>query len=94
MPVNLSIENAPDDFVRRLRLWNHRSLQGELLVLSVADDGPGVDDLAQLSHGRGVGLRNTRERLAVLYGDRARLASHDAQPGLRIDIEFPAEFAA
>ncbi len=36
MPVNLSIKNAPDDIVSRLRAraeHNHRSLQGELLAI-------------------------------------------------------------
>jgi hypothetical protein len=36
MPVNLSIKNAPDDVVRRLRQSeerHHRSLQGELLAI-------------------------------------------------------------
>ncbi len=36
MPVNLSIKNAPDDVVERLRVRakrNHRSLQGELLAI-------------------------------------------------------------
>ena len=36
MPVNLSIKNAPDDIVSRLRTRaekNHRSLQGELLAI-------------------------------------------------------------
>ena len=32
--------------------------------------------------GRGVGLRNTRERLAVLYGERHRFAVLDNKPGL------------
>ena len=67
-------------------------LIGQRLVLHVADDGPGVANTALLGVGRGVGLRNTRERLDVLYGARARFASHNTQPGLRIDIEFPAEF--
>lgn len=36
MPVNLSIKNAPDDIVNRLRARaerNHRSLQGELMAI-------------------------------------------------------------
>jgi plasmid stability protein len=36
MPVNLSIKNAPDDIVRRLREraeQHHRSLQGELMAI-------------------------------------------------------------
>ena len=69
-------------------------LVGQRLLLYIADDGPGLPEGASLVHGRGVGLRNARERLAVLYGDRARFTSHDVHPGLRIDIEFPAEFAA
>jgi sensor histidine kinase YesM len=56
------------------------------LVLTVADDGPGPEpygepgerrDGAQAAAvswaGSGVGLANTRERLATLYGDRGRL---------------------
>ncbi|HEX5327574.1 MAG TPA: Arc family DNA-binding protein [Acetobacteraceae bacterium] len=36
MPVNLSVKNAPDDVVQRLReraQRNHRSLQGELMAI-------------------------------------------------------------
>jgi plasmid stability protein len=36
MPVNLSIKNAPDDVVQRLRERagrHHRSLQGELMAI-------------------------------------------------------------
>ncbi|MGH8488668.1 MAG: FitA-like ribbon-helix-helix domain-containing protein [Gammaproteobacteria bacterium] len=36
MPVNLSIKNAPDDVVQRLReraSRHHRSLQGELMAI-------------------------------------------------------------
>jgi len=64
---------------------------GQRLLLHVADDGPGLAAGASVGGGRGVGLRNTQERLAVLYGDRSRFAYHDTKPGLRIDIEFPAE---
>jgi two-component system LytT family sensor kinase len=68
-------------------------LAGTQLQLTVADQGPGAAEATALTAGRGVGLRNTRERLAVLYGDRAGFVGRDARPGLRIDIEFPAEFA-
>lgn len=48
--------------------------EGEHLVLSVEDDGVGsrgasVEDQAPST---GIGLRNVRERLATLYGERAR----------------------
>jgi len=67
---------------------------GQRLLLHVADDGPGLNGGASVTSGRGVGLRNTQERLVVLYGDRSRFAHHNTKPGLRIDIEFPAEHAA
>ncbi len=67
---------------------------GQRLLLHVADDGPGLAPGASVGGGRGVGLRNTQERLLVLYGERSRFAYHNTKPGLRIDIEFPAEHAA
>ena len=48
--------------------------EGEELVLAVTDDGPGPDDqAATVQRAEGIGLSNTRERLAVLYGNRASL---------------------
>lgn len=44
---------------------------GRSLVLTVFDDGAGV---GQGGLGSGVGLRNVRQRLAALYGDRASVA--------------------
>jgi two-component system, LytTR family, sensor kinase len=52
-------------------------LDGETLVLSVTDNGPGV---AADSDSGGVGLANTRERLRTMYGDAASLAL-DARSG-------------
>jgi two-component system LytT family sensor kinase len=46
--------------------------EGDELVLSVTDDGPGPGGGLEEPR-EGVGLANTRERLATLYGDRARL---------------------
>jgi two-component system LytT family sensor kinase len=69
-------------------------LIGARLLLHVADDGPGLADPALFADGRGVGLRNTRERLAVLYGARARFVGIDTGAGLRIDLEIPAEYAS
>jgi hypothetical protein len=38
-------------------------------------------------------LRNTRERLAVLYGENHRFAVLNSHPGLRIDMALPLEMA-
>ena len=47
----------------------------------------------ELGAGRGVGFRNTRERLAVLYGDQQKLAVRFSRPGLRLEITMPFEAA-
>ena len=58
------------------------------LVLVVSDDGPGL--LPPRPGHSGIGLTNTRARLARLYGDRARL---DVEPlagsGVRVAIALP-----
>jgi signal transduction histidine kinase len=53
--------------------------QGGQLVLTVRDDGPGLPPAAEVS--TGVGLSNTRARLAALYGDQASLEVSDAPGG-------------
>jgi two-component system, LytTR family, sensor kinase len=67
--------------------------RGNMLELAVADDGPGLNTGAAPGAGRGVGLRNIRERLAVLYEDRHRFATIDNKPGLRIELGLPLEVA-
>jgi two-component system LytT family sensor kinase len=72
--------------------------RGSMLELAVSDDGPGLtsNSPAAVSHGAsrgGVGLRNTRERLSVLYEDRQRFATMDNKPGLRIELGLPLELA-
>jgi two-component system, LytTR family, sensor kinase len=64
-----------------------------LLELSVIDDGPGIKEGAPQGERRGVGLSNTRERLAVLYGGSCRFSVMNAQPGLRVDMALPLERA-
>ncbi|MGN6453589.1 MAG: sensor histidine kinase, partial [Steroidobacteraceae bacterium] len=64
------------------------------LELSVIDDGPGLREGMPAGERRGVGLRNTRERLAVLYGQNCRFAVLNAQPGLRVEMALPLEIGA
>jgi two-component system, LytTR family, sensor kinase len=69
-----------------------RAREGRL-ELSVIDDGPGLREGLPASDRRGVGLRNTRERLAVLYGESYRFTVLNAQPGLRVEMALPLEIA-
>ena len=65
-----------------------------LLELSVIDDGPGLREGMPAGERRGVGLRNTRERLAVLYGGNYRFAVLNTHPGLRVEMALPLEIGA
>jgi plasmid stability protein len=75
MPVNLSIKNAPDMVVQRLRQRaerHHRSLQGELMAIieaAVREDRPAglVDILAEI---RALGLQTPSEAADLVRADR------------------------
>ena len=61
---------------------------GNLLHLSVSDDGPGFNGTEAAAEG--VGLSATRMRLFWLYGDAASLAlSSDSGNGARVEITLP-----
>jgi two-component sensor histidine kinase len=62
--------------------------RGADLEVVVEDDGVGF---GATTRGGGVGLSNLRERLAALYGARARLAIEDARPGTRARLTLPLD---
>lgn len=75
MPVTLSIQNVPDDVVRRLReraRKHHRSLQGELLAIleeavtpsRARTPGEVLDEVRRL------GLRAPSEAASIVRSDR------------------------
>ena len=77
MPVTLSIKNAPDDVVARLReraARNHRSLQGELLTIIEAAVAPtrrkSIEEIA--ANAARIGLSTPSESVEILRADRAR----------------------
>ncbi|MGH9944732.1 MAG: sensor histidine kinase [Pyrinomonadaceae bacterium] len=66
--------------------------QNGSLRLRVRDNGPGlsVNPTAQQTSKEGLGLRNTRARLARLYGDAHRFElSNDPEGGLIVTLEIP-----
>ena len=69
-----------------------RVFAGELL-LELSDDGPGaalVD--GEIPSARGVGLRNTRERLQALYGNGHSFRLGNTVPhGLTVNIRIPCQ---
>lgn len=59
------------------------------LLLEVADSGPGISD-KEFIPGRGVGLRNTLDRLETFYGEKYTFETFDRAPsGLSIQIRIP-----
>lgn len=83
----LSLRDGP------LALSIAASRAGDRLVVRVADDGVGpvpAGDASAARPGHGLGLANTRERLARLYGDRSefRLETSEAR-GATVTIHLP-----
>jgi two-component system LytT family sensor kinase len=69
---------------------------GDNLELLVRDDGPGLPSGFSILRARGIGLRNTRERLVQLYGDRASfdIATSATGPGTIATARLPLRLAA
>lgn len=90
------VENALEHGIARRagagRVEVRAARAGDALRVTVADDGAGLARVPPRGdHGdRGIGLTNTRRRLAALYGDRQRL-SLAGRPGggLVVTLELP-----
>jgi Putative regulator of cell autolysis len=61
---------------RIARLCIEATRQDDRLVISITDEGPGMQ-----SEGRGIGLSNIRARLKHLYGDAGRLTLQSRERG-------------
>ncbi|MFL5538080.1 MAG: sensor histidine kinase [Longimicrobiaceae bacterium] len=86
------VENAVKHGVGRLkgvgRIRIEARRDGSRVVLRVCDNGPGMEGDAPAREG--VGLRNTRERLAELYGEEGRLALRPAEGGgVEAEVSLP-----
>jgi LytS/YehU family sensor histidine kinase len=64
-------------------------IEGDRLRIEIEDDGPGMNRFAP-SRGSGTGLRNTRERLSRIFGNRHRFQVDSDAGGTRVEIEIPA----
>lgn len=63
---------------------------GDALIITVSDNGPGVDEDFDKAATNGIGLSNTIERLKTLYGSDHKLEIQNIdQGGLRVTIHIP-----
>jgi plasmid stability protein len=75
--INLSIKNAPDEVVRRLRRRaerHHRSLQGELLAIieEAVQTDEELSPREVLAEVRRLGLSTASDSTAMIRADRER----------------------
>lgn len=66
--------------------------EADTLKIRIEDDGPGLPAMETGPRRKGLGLANARERLELLYGDRAGLIARNREPnGCRVDLWLPLE---
>ena len=93
------VENAIKYGIARAEEGGHLRIAAKVfagdLLLELSDDGPGVELVEGLiPHANGVGLRNTRERLQELYGNKHSFRLSETSPhGLTVNIRIPFETA-
>ncbi len=67
-------------------------VQQDTLMLKLSDTGPGLGNGDSGQKSSGVGLKNTRERLQQLYGDKQAFTLAPNEPtGLTVTINLPYE---
>jgi len=72
----------------RIEIRSHRDKSR--LVISIADDGIGLPTDFELTEHAGVGLSNTRSRLAQLYGEQAEMDLREPQQGgVTVTLSLP-----
>ena len=85
--IKHGIEQSPSGGAIVLTARLESSGAGARLAITVADTGAG---LGSTTPGQGIGLSNIRERLALLYGDRASLELEENAPrGFRARLLLP-----
>src|SRR4028119_2158094 len=73
-------------------IWVTATPEGDSVRIEVADNGAGGQDALVATQSTGVGLANTRDRLAQAYGERHRFATRkNEQGGFSVIVEIPLD---
>jgi len=92
--VENSIKHGLESTGRVGRIRLESGVDGGRLWIEVSDNGPGLPSGAGAALSSGVGLRNTRDRLAQLYGADHRFEiSNREGGGVLVRVEIPARRA-
>jgi len=89
------VENAIKYGIARAEGGGHLSISAKVfagdLLMELSDDGPGCELVdGHIPDSKGVGVRNTRERLAAIYGSEHSIRLSQTDPhGLTISIRIP-----
>jgi sensor histidine kinase YesM len=78
--VENAVKHGVDKITAAGKIGIRARLEGERLVLTVTDNGPGPAKITRLDDA-GVGLANTRQRLEQLYGNEQSLTLAEAPGG-------------
>lgn len=93
--IENSIKHGLEPRIKGGTITVRSHIAGNRLLIEVADDGVGIDTRPQNSvrrTGAGIGMKNVRERLEVLYGNQAsfKVVSSPGR-GTQVLIELPME---
>lgn len=89
--VENSIKHGLDHTTDRAIITIEALKKQNNLVLRVADNGRGCEEPQHVFHNGGIGLRNVRERLSLLYGKNGELAV-TSLPGAGFDVTITIPF--
>ncbi len=90
--VENSIKHGPDLTNDSVHIVVKASKDGDRLWLEVVDNGKGCSDVIHAMANGGIGLRNVRDRVQLLYGERSSftISSPEAR-GFHVRIGLPLE---
>jgi two-component system LytT family sensor kinase len=92
--VENSVKHAASTTSDQVSVEIKAQRNGDMVQLTLSDDGKGCADIAAAMEHGGIGLRNVRQRLALIYGDKSRFeVTSPNGKGFVVRIELPYELA-
>jgi LytS/YehU family sensor histidine kinase len=86
--VENAIRHGMDPVTFEVKLSVVARIEDDSVFVVIRDRGPGIDPSGALIEG--IGLRNTRQRLERLYGDRQSFTVRNAEDhGFVVELQFP-----